>query len=141
MHLIGIAMAQFVSASTAGVVNVMLGFVPDFVIGFFDIDGTNPNIRFWHNETEFALTGTAALSLLLTGSSGVVTRDTTGITPFAGGTQLAALETAASNPKHVSPDGVLIDDLTRFTQAGIAIPADHQTNSGKNLIIAFRRNS
>lgn len=141
MHNIGIAIAQFVSkSSSAGVVNVQFGFVPDFVIGIFDIDGTNPNIRIWANATEFAAAWTAALSLLITGSTGVITRDTSGIAVFNGATQITSAETADSDPKHVDEYGTVHSGDGTYTKPGIAIPADHQTASGKNLVIAFRRN-
>lgn len=129
--------AQFVSkSSSAGIVNVELGFVPDFIIGIFDIDGTNPNLRVWANDEKFSA-WTAALSLLVTGSTGVITRDTTGIDAYDGNETIAATETVDTAGKHVDLGGTAAS-AGHVTSPGIAIPADHQTASGKNLIIAFR---
>lgn len=138
-----IMIVPFVSkASSAGVVHAMFGFVPDLVIGIFDIDGTNPNIRIWANNDEFS-TWASALSLLITGSSGIITRDTSGITAFEpDGAGLLdeddTDETTDSDPKHVDLDGTaaVVGD---YFKEGISIPADHQTASGKNLLIAWRR--
>jgi len=134
-----IAIVEYISASTAGIVNVMLGFVPDFAILIQDHGGTNPSIRFWANNSAFSGWATA-LSLLLTGSSGVVTRDTTGPTVFAGTTQITAAESVNDDPKHVNNAGAEVTVVPFITQAGLVIPVDHQTNGGRNLLIAFRRN-
>lgn len=134
-----VAMAEFLSkTSSAGVVNVELGFVPDYVCLIADVDGTNPIRYEWINSTEFPLVGTAALSLLTTGSSGIVTRDTSGISVFAGGTTIASAETTNSDPKHVTEAGAAAA-AGHITAAGVAIPADHQVASGKNFLMALRR--
>ena len=166
-----IAFAQFTSkSSSAGVVNVMLGFVPDFAILFVDIDGTNPLIYFWANSATLSLWSTA-LSILDTGSSGILTRDTTGITVYAGGDDYPDGASQNDNPKYVDWQGnietiVQVTDglgntvgqgdasigptdpssgplpmkqLTK-TLPGLAIPADHQVASGKNVLICFRNN-
>lgn len=138
MKLDTVAIAQFTSkSSSAGVVNVEFGFAPDFAIMFADIDGTNPNILFWGNAAELSL-WTTALSLLLTGSSGIVTRDTSGIALYAGGDAVASAETVNTDGKHVTEDGTAAA-AGHITAAGLAIPADHQVASGKNVVLAFRR--
>ena len=134
-----IAIVEFISASSAGIVNVMLGFVPEFAILIQNHGGTNPNIRLWANDSAFS-GWAAALSLLLTGSTGVVTRDTTGISVFAGTNQITEAESVNDDPKHVDNAGAEVTVVPFIAQAGLVIPADHQTNSGRNLVIAFRRN-
>lgn len=130
-----VAIVEFISASTAGVVNVSLGFKPDFVLLIADHGGTNPNMRFWVNNARFS--GWAvALSLLLLGSTGVVTRDTTGITAQDGNVTVPA-QTENSDPKHLRRTGT-IHATGDQTSEGIAIPADHQVNSGRNVILCFR---
>ena len=145
---VGVSMVEFISASTAGVVNVQLGFAPDATILIQNHGGTNPNIWIWANNSEFS-GWAAALGLLLTGSTGVVTRDTASLTVFAGGTTLSAVETANSAPKHIDLEGAFAATVggtaisttnLYVTKEGVAIPADHQTNSGRNFLIAFRRN-
>jgi hypothetical protein len=132
------AMAQFPSHSTAGIVNVMLGFEPDFAIFISNHGGTNPDVFVWANAAAVP-DWVAALSLKITGSTGVITRDTTGITVYAGGDKIATTETAATAGKHVDEAGTpsVADAVTR---SGLTIPADQQTNSGDNLLVAFRRN-
>jgi hypothetical protein len=170
MLISDIAIAQFTSATTPGVVDVMLGFVPDFAILIADVDGTNPNLRLWANSDRTPLWADA-LSLLVTGSSGVITRDTSGIKKYAGGehvslnaagerfvdgvdTTEAGAETTQSDPKHVDQAGNPITALGAasstgaslttsnqiITQPGLLIPADHQAANGKNLLVAFRGN-
>lgn len=132
----GTALANFTSHSTARIVHVELGFVPDFAIVIDDLDGTNPNIRFWGNVGALP-SWTAALALLLTGSSGIVTRDTTGIAVYEGGDSIATTETVASAPTHVNRAGTPAT-AGHVTAAGLTIPIDNQTNSGVNVVIAFR---
>jgi len=63
-----------------GDVTVDCGFLPSFAILFEDTEGTNPNIYFysklWNDQS------TTLGALLLTGSSGVVTRDTDAMAEF-----------------------------------------------------------
>lgn len=137
------AAAEFVSkTSAAGIVNVMLGFVPDFAILISNHGGTNPNVYLWVNGGTGKTLGAnvpAALSWLITGSTGVITRDTTGISPYAGGDLVSSAETADTAGKHVTPDGTPAAAGV-ITTAGLAIPADHQTADGRNVLIAFRAN-
>lgn len=135
--------AEFISkTSSAGIVYLMLGYVPDFVIMIQNHGGTNPNIRFWFNGgtgQPFGAGFAAALSLFLQGVDGVVTRDTTGIGTYAGGDVLTADETTDTDGKHVDVNGNF--QLTgAITKAGISIPADHQTAGGRNIVVAFRMN-
>ena len=155
-----IAFAQFTSkASSAGVVNVMLGFVPDFAILLADIGGTNPNIYFWANHSTLDKWDVAQ-SLLLTGSSGIVTQDASGIAVYAGGDAYPAGASQNDDPKYVVWTGALETVTTAgddtvgptttgtplpmkappLTRPGLAIPADHQAASGDNLLICFRNN-
>ncbi len=129
--------AQFVSkASSAGVVHVMLGYKPDFILGIFDHGGTNPLLRFWFNND--SVSGwAAALDLLLTGSTGVVTRDTTGITVYDGGDVIATTETADTDGKHVNINGTF-STAGDITSEGVSVPADHQVASGANVLLCFR---
>ena len=145
---VGVSMIEWISASTAGVVNLEFGFQPDFVINIQNHGGTNPNIWVWANSAEFA-GWAAALGLLVTGSTGVVTRDTGSFTVYAGGDVIEAVETENSDPKHVGMDGTAaitfrgagISSTNHYvTSAGLIVPADHQTNSGRNLTVAFRAN-
>jgi len=133
----GVAVAQFTSASTAGVVRVLFGFVPDFAIIIQNHGGTNPNIRIWVNNTKFSQWADA-LSLLLTGSTGVVTRVTSGVEQYAGGTQISSAETTNSDPKHVDRAGTAHSGDGTLTQEGLEIAAALQTNSGANIVIAVR---
>lgn len=134
------AVVEFISASTAGVVDVELGFVPDFVEVIIAHGGTNPSRLTWFNNAKFSAWA-AALHLLLTGSTGVVTRVTAGITKYDGGESITTTETADSAPKHVNRDGTAASGTSTnpyITKAGIAIPAASQVNSGRNVVIAFR---
>lgn len=129
------AIAQFTSASTAGVVNVQLGFKPDFCIFIADLAGTNPNINIWGNA-ETVPSWTAALALLITGSTGVVTRDTASLNTYDGGDVIASAETVNSAPKHVDLYGTAAA-AGAVTSEGISIPADHQGNSKVCMLFAF----
>ncbi len=141
MNISDIAITEFPSASTAGVVNVMLGFRPDFAIFISNHGGTNPDVYLWADNS--VMSGwAAALALIITGASGIITRQTSGPTVFAGGTVVSTAETANSDPKHVDADGapVAAAAVPFITQAGLAIPAALQTSAGRNLLIALRRN-
>jgi len=136
---------EFISASTAGIVHVELGFEPDFCVLFSDHGATNPNVYFWANGgTGKTFPGwAAALSLKLEGAATVSTtartmvRDTTGIALYAGGDVIASAETANTAGKHIDLDGNPAA-AAHVTAKGISIPADHQANSGRNLLLAFR---
>jgi hypothetical protein len=131
-----IATIEFISASTAAIVHAELGFVPDAVLFIQNHGGTNPNLYLWFNNDKHAQWA-AALSLLVTGSTGVVTRDTSGISKYAGGDTIASTETANTDGKHIDRDGTFAS-AGHITAPGVSIPADHQTNSGRNMILAFK---
>jgi len=135
-----IAMVEFISASTAGIVNVELGFVPNFAIFIQNHGGTNPNMWFWSNMGSWATAQSIKLLGDTSGGSDALTLDTSGITAFAGGNEIADAETANSSPKHVDRDGTFAA-AGHVAAPGLAIPADHQTNSGRNLLIALRNDS
>jgi len=132
-----IAVVEFISASTAGIVHVELGFIPDYCEVIENHGGTNPNIRRWLNKDRFAGWTGADDAILDTGSTGVLTQDTSSISKYAGEETIAATETANSSPKHVDRAGVAAV-AGHVTAAGISIPAGDQTNSGRNLVIAHR---
>jgi hypothetical protein len=133
--------AQFPSkATTAGIVHVELGFVPDAVILISSIAATSPDVYIWVNT---AVLGdwTEALSLKITGTTGVITRDTTGMAAYLGGDTVASAETDDTAGKHVTVQG---DPAAagHITAEGISIPADHQIDNATaplNFLIAFRR--
>lgn len=144
MQLSDMSLAQFPSkATSAGVVNVMLGFVPDFAILISAIGATSPDIFIWANN-DIVSAWAVALALKLTGTTGVVTRDTTGIAAYAGGDRVTTTETADTDGKHVDQDGDFITvpagSQGVLTSPGLAIPADAQTAGDANLLIAFRAN-
>ena len=134
-----LAMIEFQSANGAGVVNAMLGFEPDWWMLIQNHGGTNPLIHYGASNGQFP--GWAAgLSLLHTGSTGVLSRESSGITVFTGGTTIATAEALNSDPKHVDAAGNPVTAVPFITQAGLSIPAALQTAAGRNLLIAFRRN-
>jgi len=72
---------QFTADGNA--VNVEVGFVPDFVIAFEGLEETNPDPHFWFRSAEDSLTEDAEFGILLTGSSGVVTKHAAAVNGFA----------------------------------------------------------
>lgn len=129
-------MAQFTSESTAAEVRLMLGFVPDFAIVIQDLQGTNPNIRFWANRTRFATWQAGADdSILMTGSTGVLTLDTSSISAYAGGDEVSATDVTNGLYRDAQGNEPAAGVIAT---AGLSIPAGDQTNSGKNLVLAFR---
>lgn len=134
----GIGMVEFISASTAAVVNVELGFVPDFAILIANHGATNPDWFVWANVGQFP-GWAAALTEKVTGSTGVITRDTTGMSVYAGADTVAADETDNTAGKHVDKNGAA-SLAGHITAPGLTVPADHQANSGRNILFAFARN-
>lgn len=157
----GVTIAQWTVSSTARQTYLMLGFVPDFAICFMDHGGTNPNILFWANKggqtlpagmTAPGSTSSTAPNnisqwldaddhLLLTGSTGVVTRVTTGIKAYFGGDTLTADKTVDSNPTYVHAVGGTFGQSGEVTAEGLEFPAAILTNSAKNIVLAFRQSA
>lgn len=152
----GPTIAQFTASSTARRTLLQLGFVPDLVIILAAHTATNPNILLWANKGGQTLPAGAQVSgvttvpdilsqwldaddhLLITGSSGVVTRVTTGIAAYFGGDTIAADETVDTNPVHPYSNGSF-PKAGEVTAAGIELPAAILINSALYLVIAFRR--
>jgi hypothetical protein len=147
-----ITVTQFTAkASSAGVVNVMLGFIPDFAIFISGFDQTNPDVYLWANGSatagefgKFALWGSER-HLKITGSTGVITVVTTAsqvLDLFAGGTTVSTAETTNSDPKHVNEQGTELTAASSttpiITKQGMRIPSQIQTASAKNLLLAWR---
>ena len=134
-----IAVAQFVAkTSSAGIVNVELGFVPDVALIFQDVDlgAAATNQRLWVNPDRASI-WTAAKSLLTTGTTGVVSNDDASVTVYAGGDTIAADETTDTAGKHVNLRG-LAASAGHITAPGITIPAGDQTAGAKHLVIALQ---
>jgi hypothetical protein len=128
--------AQFTSESTAADVRLVLGFIPALVRYVQDHQGTNPNERWWMNRDLFDLWQAGADdSILQTGSSGVSTLDTSSISSYAGGDTVTSSDVSAG--LYRLSDGTEPAAGT-IVGAGIAIPAGDQTNSGKNVVFAWR---
>lgn len=134
----GESMAQWTVGGTARATYVMFGFVPDYVRVFINHSATNPDILEWFNKATLSQWLDADDHLLLTGSTGVVTRVTTGIAAYAGGDTIAADETISSNPVHVFTDGTFAK-AGLITPAGIFLPAAILTANGLCVAIAHRR--
>lgn len=128
---------HFTSESTARITTLLLGYIPDYVVMISDHGDTSPDRFEWFNTLKYS-GWTTALSLLTTGTTGVVTRDTTGITAFTGG-QASSSEETADNYIYYDADSTAVTVTAGLPlQPGIRIPADHQANSGKNVVVCFR---
>jgi len=127
---------EFISASTAGIVNVQLGFTPERAILITAHDDTNPDQREWFNVAYHA-SWAAGKSLLTTGSSGANTVDAASMTAYAGGLKITVAETVNSSPKHIDTAGTAHSGDGTITAAGIAIPAGDQVNGKRNILIAW----
>lgn len=132
-----ISIAQFTSKSTKADAYVMFGFVPTHVRVITDHGGTNPDLFEWFDATKFDEIANADSdnddAFKLTGSTGVVTVVDDAISTHSGGTLITS-----SNK---------VDYFTRlganptagdYSQAGVVVKSGIQTNSKKNLVIAFR---
>lgn len=153
----GFTMAQFTAGGTARRTLLQLGFIPDAVIVIANHGGTNPDILVWANKGGQTIDAALQIAggpttlpdvlsqwldaddhLLITGSTGVVTRVTTGIKIYQGGETIAADETVSSNPVHPFAKGNF-PKAGCVTAAGIELPAAILTNSAKYIVLAFRR--
>lgn len=153
-----IAIAQFTSkTSSAGDVFVQLGFVPSFAIVVVNHGGTNPNVYLWANHDDLSQWADE-LALLVTGSSGVITRVATAgqsIDQYAGGdiitldeadglrrkngTTTAEYfnETTDSDPKHVDQSGVAISSLaTAVGTGGVPLNGPQSVTTQPGLAIS-----
>ena len=131
-----LAIIEFQSASTAGVVNVEIGFVPSHVELIADYAGAAkvydwlPNARF----SNFLATST----VVQPGGSVANSLDaTTMIQPYLGGDSITSAETANTAGKHVDRSGNP-SAAGRITAPGITLSATTQVNSGRNIVKAFR---
>ena len=151
----GVAIAQFTAGSTARQTFVQFGFIPDLVLVIANHTATNPDLLLWINKGGQTLpasqqvpnvtTAPSILSqwldandhLLVTGSTGVITRVTTGIAAYFGGDLIAADESVSSNPVHPYADGTF-PKAGAITAAGIELPAAILTNSALYMVIGWR---
>lgn len=129
---------EFVSASTAGIVNIQLGFVPDFAELIADHGGT-PVVYKWVNNRKFANFPATRTVVQAGGSTAFSANSGSLITPYDGGERLAATQTADSAPKHINEMGVAASSGD-MTKAGVSIAAAAQVNSGRNVLVAYRGN-
>jgi hypothetical protein len=138
MRQVGPALVEFASHSTAGVVDVSLGFTPSWCIFIEDHGVAAFKVHLWCNNSRFS-NWAAALSLEILGHASAMTsaRNTSGITAYSGGDSIT---TALSGQENIGRDGAAYDGSTTpvITTEGVTIPAALQTNSARNLLIAFR---
>lgn len=140
-----ISLAQFTSkTSSAGVVNVMLGYVPDLAIFISGYDQTNPDIYIFANAAKLTEWGDERHIKML-GSTGVLTVVTTSgqvLDAYDGGDVRTTAQTTNSDPKDVNRAGVAATgagtDTPVITSPGIRVPSQIQTAGAKNLLIALR---
>lgn len=131
-----VTIAQFTSESTAADIRLVLGFIPGLVHYIQDLQGTNPNARWWVNRDLFASWQAGADdTILITGSSGIYTLDTASIATYAGGDIVTAADVTAGLYR-THQGGVYAAGAV--SGPGITIPAGDQTNSGKNVVFAWR---
>ena len=130
------AYIDFVSATTASLVHVEIGFLPDEVQLIADYTGTPRNYR-WFNPARFP--GYLATdTLVLPGGSAANSVDTTTlIQVYPGAETVNVDETDNTAGKHVNRAGAAAP-AGHLTSAGVTIAAAAQTNSGRNMLIALR---
>lgn len=127
---------EFASASVAGVVNIQLGYVPDYVEFVSDHGGT-PKVMKWLNPVKYPNFPASRTVQILGGTAVFAPDGTSMITAYTGYERLTADQTVNSAPKHIDREGVA--GLNgRMTQAGITISAAAQVNSGRNIVFAYR---
>lgn len=136
---------QFNSESSAGDIYVGLGYVPDFCVFIADFAGT-PKMYFWASNDEFSgWTDDAAVKFANHASAQLSWDSADTISEYAGGgrvgtaqqitdgvADLLAAKTRDNSGAQYSTGAVL--------PAGVMVASEIQTNSGKNLLVAFRRN-
>ena len=132
-------MSSFVSEGTAEDVTVMFGFVPAHVILVTGEGATNSDVYEWYNPDYFPqVTNSSGANdvLITTGSTGVRTRGTSGISAHEGGTAITS-----SNDENfrvwetgVAPSPTAVP----VSKAGITIAAAIQGNTAICLVKAWR---
>ena len=101
-------------------VNVDVGFVPDLLIAFEGIEETNPSIHFWFRELANTANANGQYGMLLTGSTGVVTKHAAAANGFA------EYDTDADGVLVPAPDG---DGNTYTSVAGYDATATYTARS------------
>lgn len=131
-----IATVEFVSGTTAGIVYVELGFIPDSVRYVSDHKGA-PIEYSWINGNRFPGMPVAN-TVKLPGAAVANAADATSlITVYPGGDYISVAETDNTAGKHVNRSGGA-SAAGRITSPGIAIAATAQVNSGRNFLRAER---
>lgn len=130
---------SFTSEGTAEDCTIMFGFVPAYVKLIVDEGGTNSDVYEWYNPDYFPQVTDSSGSndvLKTTGSTGVRTRATSGIAAHSGGT---AITSSNDENFRVWETGLAPDtDDYPVSLAGITIASGIQTNSAKNMVLAWR---
>lgn len=134
-QLVAREISQFTSSASAAVASISMGFIPTSVLAQLDVAGTNPKQLTWYNRAHITQWPVAANNILNTGSSGVLTVVTNGISAYAGGDVVTSADVAAR--KYFKSDGTLYA-AGDTTGPGITIAAANQVNSGINIIEAYR---
>ena len=99
-------------------VDVEVGFIPDFVIAFEGLEETSPNPHFWFRSAIDAISSDGEFGLLMTGTTGVITKHAAAINGFAP-LDSQALKVILSNP---AGGDDLATDLPDAFVAGTAQP-------------------
>lgn len=153
-------MGFFKSApTTAGIIYLLIGYVPDYFRLLAGIDTTNPNEYQWWNKRLFPGNSADALNppgaasydrvIINTGSTGVLTVNTSQsagslglIGPYDGGETITTSEVATSTVAgHMDRAGNLVTVPSGgqiITQPGLALVASIQTAAKLNQWIAWR---
>lgn len=132
-----VAIMEFQSASTAGIVYAMIGFVPDYVVLLSDHGTANAKKIEWVNPTRFTGWPTAQSVVTAGGTVVTVVDTTTLLSAYAGGDTITSAETANTAGKHVNRAGNPAA-AGAITAPGVKIAATAQVNSGRNLLIAMQ---
>jgi hypothetical protein len=131
-----VSVAFSANGSALDIVRIELGFVPDAWFFISDHAGTNPLVMFGFNN-RYMSDWTNALGLLITGSTGVITRDTASIDEWVGTNEVLAAE-ATSNNTHDYYD-MSGAEITRaagdVSKPGVQIPADHFPGVGDKCVL------
>jgi hypothetical protein len=131
-----VAVAFSANGSALDIVRVELGFVPDAWLFISDHAGTNPNIFIGFNN-RYMSDWTNALGLLVTGSTGVVTRDTASIDEWVGSNEILTAEATAGNTHdYVDMTGAEITKAAGdASKPGVQIPADHFPGTADKCVL------